>query len=118
MRSAPPFNSSPDQPLEGMVEHVTFHNEENGFAVVRVQVKGRRDLVAVVGRIPAVHAGEWLQAEGQWINDREHGPQFQATSISCCPPTSSEGLTRYLASGLVKGIGPVYARKLVARFGP
>ncbi|MBP8259025.1 MAG: ATP-dependent RecD-like DNA helicase [Verrucomicrobia bacterium] len=118
MRSDPPFHSSPDQPLEGTVERVTFHNEENGFAVLRVQVKGRRDLVPVVGHIAAVHAGEWLQAKGQWINDRQHGTQFQATSLRCCPPTSSEGLTRYLASGLVKGIGPVYARKLVARFGP
>jgi exodeoxyribonuclease V alpha subunit len=103
--------------LSGLIERVTFHNEETGFAVLRVKVKNRRDLVAVVGSLPAVRAGEWLTAEGNWVHDREHGLQFQAHQVRCVPPSTREGILKYLASGLIKGIGPVYAKKLVDYFG-
>lgn len=103
--------------LSGLIERVTFFNEETGFAVLRVKAKGHRDLVAVIGSLPSVSAGEWLVAEGQWIRDREHGLQFQASTLKSTPPTSREGIEKYLGSGMVKGIGPVYARKLVDQFG-
>ena len=108
--------SGPDR-LEGAIERVTFFNEENGFCVLQVKVKGQRDLVTVVGSAPIVNSGEWLSAEGAWVIDKNHGRQFKAGQLRCLPPTTAEGIERYLASGMVKGIGPVYARKLVQKFG-
>ena len=103
--------------LTGLIERVTFFNEENGFSVLKVKVTGRRGLVAVVGNIPAVSAGEWLSAEGRWVQDREHGLQFSATLMRSVPPTTVEGIKRYLGSGLIKGIGPVLAERMVGHFG-
>ena len=103
--------------LSGLIERVTFHSEETGFSVLRIKVKGQRDLVTVVGSLPAVQAGEWLVARGEWTQDRDHGRQFKAGQLRCLPPTSKEGIEKYLGSGLIKGIGPVYAGKMVARFG-
>lgn len=99
-----------------MVERVTFHNEETGFCVLRVKVQGKRDLVTVVGTVANVSAGEWVTAQGVWIQDRDHGLQLKANSLHCSEPTSREGIEKYLGSGLIKGIGPVYAKKLVAKF--
>lgn len=112
-----PNSPIPHSQVEGLIELVTFHNEENGFCVLRVKVKGTPDLVTVVGSLPAAHPGEWLHAEGTWENDRQHGRQFKAQVLKCSPPTSKTGIEKYLGSGLIKGIGPVYARKLVEKFG-
>ena len=103
--------------VTGLIERVTFHNEETGFCVVRVKVDGRSDLVTVVGRASSINAGEWLAAEGSWTLDREHGTQLKAELLQTSAPTSREGIEKYLASGLIKGIGPVYAKKLVEKFG-
>ena len=103
--------------LSGLIERVTFFNDENGFAVLQVKVKGHRDQVTVVGSLPSVCAGEWVTAQGRWIQDREFGLQFKADMLSSSAPTTREGIEKYLGSGMVKGIGPVYARKLVHRFG-
>ena len=108
--------TEPDR-LAGLVERVTFHNEHNGFCVLRLKVKGERELITLVGHSPAVSAGEYASASGHWVTDREHGRQFRATFISIAPPTSLTGIERYLGSGMVKGIGPVYAGKLVKEFG-
>jgi exodeoxyribonuclease V alpha subunit len=75
------------------------------------------DETTVVGSLPSVNAGEWLVAEDWWVRDNEHGLQFKATAMKAVPPTTVEGIERCLSSGLVKGIGPVLATKLVARFG-
>jgi exodeoxyribonuclease V alpha subunit len=103
--------------IAGLVERVTFHNEQNGFCVLRLKVKGERELVTVIGHTPAVTPGEYASASGQWVTDREHGRQFKAQFVSISPPTTLTGIERYLGSGMVKGIGPVYAGKLVAAFG-
>ena len=103
--------------LSGLIERVTFFNEENGFGVFKVKAKGHRDLVTVVGSLPSVSAGEWLTAEGRWVQDREFGLQFRAEMLASTAPTTKEGIEKYLGSGMVKGIGPVYAKKLVATFG-
>ena len=71
----------------------------------------------MIGTLPQVVAGEWLKASGTWTVDRDHGPQFKATHLETVPPSSKEGIEKFLASGLVKGIGKVYAAKLVERFG-
>jgi hypothetical protein len=100
--------------LVGMVERVTFHNAETGFRVRRVQVRGRRGLTTVVGRAAVITPGERIQATGRWVNDRSHGLRFQAFFPRLAPPASSESLERYLSSGLIRGIGPVYGRNLIA----
>jgi exodeoxyribonuclease V alpha subunit len=103
--------------LTGVVERITFHNPENGFAVLRVQVRGRRELATVVGHVAAISAGEHVEAEGTWTNDAVHGLQFKSTSLRSAAPTSLEGIEKYLGSGLVKGVGPHFAKTLVAAFG-
>src|SRR5262249_31765729 len=103
--------------LQGTIERVTFHNPENGFAVLRVQATGRRGLVTVVGHLPSAAAGEYVEAAGAWTQDRDHGLQFQATQLRTTPPHTVEGIARYLASCLLTGIGPHFARKIVEVFG-
>ena len=103
--------------LSGTIERVTFHNPDTGFAVLRVVARGRRGLVTVVGKLPSANAGETIEATGAWVQDRNHGEQFAAESIRSVPPHTIEGIEKYLASGLVKGIGPAYARRIVERFG-
>ncbi|GBR58305.1 DNA helicase RecD/TraA [Acetobacter senegalensis DSM 18889] len=103
--------------LAGLVERVTFHNAENGFCVLRVKVRGRRDLVTVVGHAAMISAGEFVQMSGCWFNDHTHGLQFKAEFLKASPPTTVEGIERYLGSGMIRGIGPVYAKKLVKAFG-
>src|SRR5687768_4490498 len=103
--------------LAGLVERVTLHNPENGFCVLRVKVRGQRDLVTVVGAAASITAGEFVQASGGWVNGRVHGLQFKAAFLRSAPPTTLEGIERYLGSGMIRGIGPVYGRKLVPAFG-
>src|SRR5881296_3678404 len=113
----PQPESSTQEVLAGFVERVTFHNAENGFCVLRAKARGHRDLVTVVGHAAAISAGEWITASGNWINDRTHGQQFKAQFLRASAPTSVEGIEKYLASGMIRGIGPVYAKKLLRAFG-
>ncbi len=103
--------------LSGLIERVTYFNEENGFAVLKVNAKGHRQEVTVVGSLPSVNAGEWLTAQGRWVQDGQFGLQFRAELLTSTAPTTREGIEKYLGSGLVKGIGPVYGKKLVEKFG-
>ena len=109
--------SSEREVLAGAVERVTFHSEESGFCVLRIKARGHRELVTVVGHAAAVAAGEWITASGEWVNDRTFGPQFRSRFLKATAPTSTEGIERYLGSGMIRGIGPVYAKKLVRAFG-
>ncbi len=104
--------------LSGLIERVTFFNEESGFGVLKVKARGHRELVTVVGSLPSVSAGEWLTAQGRWVQDCQFGPQFRADMLTSTPPTTNEGIEKYLGSGMVKGIGPVNAKRLVDKFGP
>ena len=108
---------TPSEEIAGLVERVTFFNEESGFSVLRVKVRGQREPVTVIGSVPSVSAGEWLTAEGWWVRDKQHGLQFKARVLKAVPPNTSDGVERYLAGGFVKGIGPVLTKKLVGRFG-
>ncbi|MBP7275170.1 MAG: ATP-dependent RecD-like DNA helicase [Kiritimatiellae bacterium] len=103
--------------LHGYVERVTYRNEENGFCVIRVKARGHRELVALVGTIAEINPGEWLEAEGEWVRDPRHGPQFKATTVRLTQPDTVEGIEKYLGSGMIHGIGPIYAKKLVQKFG-
>ena len=103
--------------LAGLVERVTYQNSQNGYCVIRVKARGHRELVTVVGHAAAISAGEWITAAGDWVNDRTHGQQFKAGFLKTSAPTSVEGIEKYLASGMIRGIGPVYAKKLLRAFG-
>src|SRR5215472_629519 len=111
----------PDQSLKevlaGLVERVTYHNAENGFCVLRVKARSRRDLVTVIGHAATISAGEWITALGYWVNDPSHGQQFKARFMRCSAPTSIDGIEKYLSSGMIRCIGPVYAQKMVRAFG-
>jgi hypothetical protein len=107
-------HQSPDREvLAGLVERVTYHNVENGFCVVRVKARGHRELVTLVGHAATISAGEWITATGGWVNDRTHGQQFKAQFLKTSAPSSVEGI----ASGMIRGIGPVYAKRLLRAFG-
>ena len=103
--------------LAGLVERVTFHNADNGFCVLRVKARAHRDLVTIVGHAAIISAGEWITASGEWFNDHTHGQQFKAQFMRTSAPTSIEGIEKYLGSGMIRGIGPVYAKKMVKAFG-
>ena len=112
-----PTDASDREPLSGLVERVTFHSSETGFCVLRVKVRGHRDLVTVLGSAADIHSGEYVQASGHWERHREHGMQFRALFLQVTAPTSLEGIERYLGSGMIKGIGPHFAKRLVKTFG-
>src|SRR5437667_230496 len=117
MNAAIPERRPATEEISGLIERVTFHNDDSGFCVLRVRARGQRDETTVIGSLPSVTAGEWLVAEGWWVRDKQHGLQFKATTMKTLPPTTAEGIERYLGSGMVKGIGPILAKKLVGRFG-
>ncbi len=103
--------------LAGLVERVTFHNAENGFCVLRVKARGHRDPVTTAGHAAMISAAEWITACGGWINDRSHGLQFKAQFVRTCAPSSIDGIEKYLGSGMIRGIGPVYAKRMIRMFG-
>jgi exodeoxyribonuclease V alpha subunit len=113
----PQAEPSGQEVLAGLVERVTYHNAENGFCVLRAKARGHRDAVTVVGHAATIAAGEWVTASGEWVNDRTHGQQFKARFLRTSPPTSADGIEKYLSSGMIRGVGPVYAKKLVRAFG-
>lgn len=103
--------------LAGLVERVTFHSLESGFCVLRLKARGHRELVTTIGHAAMISAGEWVTASGEWINDRNHGLQFKARFLRTSAPSSLDGIEKYLGSGMIRGIGPVYAKRMVAKFG-
>src|SRR5450631_3057816 len=106
----PQAERSTQEVLAGLVERVTYHNAENGFCVLRIKARGHRELVTVVGHAATIAAGEW-------VNDRTHGQQFKTRFMRTSAPTSIDGIEKYLSSGMIRGIGPVYAKKMVKAFG-
>ncbi len=90
--------------LAGLIERVTYHYAVNGFCVLRTKARGRREVVTVVGYAAAVSAGERITASGEWVNNRTHGQQFRARFLRTLPPTSAEGIEKYLSSGMIRGI--------------
>ena len=103
--------------LVGSVDRITFHNIETGFCVLKVKVKGSRNVVTVIGNLPSISPGEYIETSGFWVNDKKHGLQFKAKDIRVSFPSTLEGIQKYLGSGMIKGIGPRFAKKLVQTFG-
>ena len=117
----PPETELPEvvQPahVEGVVERIVYENPDNGFFVGRLRVAGQADLVTFVGNLMAVSAGETIRVRGRWIEDKRWGRQVRAESYETILPTSIEGIEKYLGSGLIHGIGKVYAKRLIDAFG-
>ena len=108
--------------VEGTVKSVVYHNDENGYTVLHVELPSGFALrqlneITIVGKTQAVWEGEEVSATGEWVTDKTHGRQFKADSIVCVAPKSLVGIERYLASGLIKGVGKVLAKRIVDTFG-
>ena len=103
--------------LQGQIERVTFHNEENGFTIARLKVKGFRELVTAVGNLMAPVPGQILHITGEWTTHPQFGEQFKIVRYQTLVPATVAGIEKYLGSGLVKGIGPVMAKRIVKAFG-
>jgi exodeoxyribonuclease V alpha subunit len=112
-----PVGNSKQEVLAGLVERVTFHSLDSGFCVLRLKARGHRELVTTIGHAALISAGEWVTASGEWINDRTHGLQFKARFLRTSAPSSLDGIEKYLGSGMIRGIGPVYAKRMVKMFG-
>ncbi len=108
-QTRPTTDSTPTEPISGAVERVTFHSEETGFCVLRVKVRGHRDLVTVVGSAATITPGEFIDCEGWWVTDRTHGLQFKTTQLHVLPPSTLEGIDNDLGSGMIKENGPHFA---------
>lgn len=103
--------------IKGYVERITFQSQENGYTVVKMQQPGQSDLTCVVGFMPSVQPGETISCNGNWKKHPAHGLQFEVKEYRTEAPADLNGVIKYLGSGLIKGIGPVYAEKIVNRFG-
>ncbi len=108
--------------VEGTIRSVVYHNDENGYTVLHVELPSgyalrRLNEITVVGKVQAVWEGEDVRAEGQWVTDKVHGRQFKANNITCLAPKSLGGIEKYLASGLIRGVGKVLAKRIVNTFG-
>ncbi|GHO48193.1 hypothetical protein KSX_63560 [Ktedonospora formicarum] len=110
-------SSQPHQEsILGVVERVTYHAEESGYTVARFNVPGQRDLVTIVGSFPSISPGQTLRLTGLWREHPKYGAQFQVTHSQETKPATLTGIEKYLGSGLIKGIGPVTAKRIVAHF--
>ena len=109
--------SIPLASLRGTIERITFYNDENGYTVARFLPEGKQNVVTVVGNLMGASVGESLLLEGVWLNHPQHGRQFEIKRFSLQLPATIEGLKKYLGSGLIKGIGPVTAERIVKHFG-
>src|SRR5262245_50666739 len=109
--------------LTGTIERITYYNDENGYSVLKILPDQRRldtardGTLTVVGFLPELNIGEPVEFTGDWVENPQYGRQFKAESVASAPPTSMEGIAAYLGSGLVKGIGPATAEKIVKKFG-
>jgi exodeoxyribonuclease V alpha subunit len=103
--------------LQGTLERFTFVNEDTNYTVARFKIEGKRDLTTIVGNMVSVNPGETLKLEGYWVNDRKYGEQFRVERYETVTPSTIVGIERYLGSGMIKGIGPVFAKRVVRTFG-
>ena len=117
MQKLPHLKTLFDQDLEGVLERITFQNEENGYTVAKVLPKGKIQPVTVIGALAGVQVGESLVLHGTWGNHQQYGRQFEVQSYEVKFPATLEGIRKYLGSGLIKGVGPATAKKIVDFFG-
>jgi exodeoxyribonuclease V alpha subunit len=102
--------------LRGQIERITYFNDENSYTVARIKVFGRKELVTVIGNIVNPAPGEIISMKGEWGNHPKYGEQFKIAYCESTAPATVHGIEKYLGSGLIKGIGPVMAKRIVKRF--
>ena len=102
--------------LNGQIERITYSNEENGYTIAKMKTQGRGGLVTIVGTLFGVSPGEVLQVSGYWDSHPRYGEQFKVVSFRSLLPATTKGIEKYLGSGMIKGIGPVTAKRLVSQF--
>jgi exodeoxyribonuclease V alpha subunit len=117
MRDLFPDPNAATDTLEGILERFTFVNEENGWSVVRLVVEGETDLITAVGNLVGVRVGESVRMTGAWVEDRRYGRQFKVATYTPVLPSTEAGIAKYLGSGVIPGVGPKTAEKIVAAFG-
>jgi len=103
---------------QGYIDRITYHNPENGYTIARLAVEGQRERITVVGAVLSLQEGESVEVEGDWVNHPKYGRQLKIERYKPVYPSTLEGIQKYLGSGLIKGVGPVSARRIVAHFGP
>ncbi len=103
--------------IRGQIERITFSNDENGFTIAKLKAKGERELITIVGSLPGINPGEVLELLGEWSNHPKFGQQFKVIKFKSVLPATAAGIEKYLGSGLIKGIGPIMASRLVKKFG-
>jgi exodeoxyribonuclease V alpha subunit len=103
--------------LQGVVERLTYHSEQSGYTVARLKAPRTSELVTITGNFATIQPGQTLQLQGTWKDHPKFGPQFQVTQYRETKPATITGIEKYLGSGLIKGVGPVTARRIVAHFG-
>ena len=111
------FNQNTLSDLQGQIERITYTNEENGFTIAKLKVYGQRELVTIVGNLMSPTPGEILKMKGEWANHPKYGEQFKIINYKTTVPATVYGIQKYLGSGLIKGIGPVMAKRIVKKFG-
>ena len=109
--------SPPIEQLQGVVERLTFHSDESGYTVARLKAPRTCELITIVGSFANIQAGQTLQLQGIWRDHPKYGPQFQVKQYKETKPATLTGIEKYLGSGLIKGVGPVTAKRIVAHFG-
>jgi exodeoxyribonuclease V alpha subunit len=103
--------------LHGLLEKISYHNEENDFVVAKLREKDKRELTTIVGNLSGVNPGESLKLTGEWVHNKKFGEQFQVEKFEVIVPATLLGIQKYLASGLIKGIGPIMSERIVEKFG-
>lgn len=117
MKSQESGMSQPSEAIQGVVERLTYHSEESGYTIARFKVPRASELVTIVGSFANIQAGQTLQLQGIWREHPKYGQQFQVTQYRETKPATITGIEKYLGSGLIKGVGPVTARRIVTHFG-
>ncbi len=103
--------------IHGLLERISFHNEENDFVVAKLREKDKRELTTIVGNLSGINPGESLKLTGQWVHNKKFGEQFRVETFEVAIPATLLGIQKYLASGLIKGIGPIMSERIVEKFG-
>ena len=102
--------------LHGLLEKISYHNEENSFVVAKLREKDKKELTTIIGNLSGVNPGESLKLTGKWVHNKRFGEQFQVERFEVTVPATLLGIQKYLASGLIKGIGAIMSERIVEKF--
>jgi exodeoxyribonuclease V alpha subunit len=111
------YHAPPEESVQGVVERLTYHSEETGYTVARLKAPRTSELITITGNFASIQAGQTLQLQGTWKEHPKFGAQFQVTQYRETKPATITGIEKYLGSGLIKGVGPITAKRIVAHFG-